>query len=800
MTQAAAQDYVGRAILRREDARLLTGRGEFIADMTLPGMGHAVFVRSSHAHARIVSVDLARAAALPGVLLVLNGADLLRDLPPVQDQQLPLPGKWRTSVPHKIFDPRQPLLAHDKVRHVGEAVAVIVAENRYIAEDAAELVDMDLEPLPPVVDPMAAIEPGSAVVHEKNGTNLLAEFSIAKGDAAAALAAAPHRLKRRFSHHRYAAMPMECRGVLAQHDRRTDALTVWSSTQVVHWVRREVATTLGLSEAQVRCIAPDVGGGFGGKGHVYPEDILLPYLARKLGRPVRWIEDRREHLQSACHSRDQMHDIEVGFDDDGRLLAVHDDFVMDCGAWNPVGVGIPFNTASHLVGPYKVGDLAVRGRVVATNKVPNAPYRGAGRPEAAQAMERMMDLIARERGLEPAEVRRRNLVRAEDMPYATGIPYRDGEPVVYDSGDYPLALEMALDAVGGLEAFRTRQRDARKLGRYLGLGLCSYTEGTGVGPFEGAMVRIDPSGKVVVAAGACPQGQGMETVFSQITADLWQVKPEDVVISLADTAAIPMGFGTIASRSTVNVSAAVHFASHRLRAKVFAIAGNMLECAPADLELREGGVGIVGVPGVRLGLADIARAARPGWDHKRPAEVEAGLEETYYWEPPTVTWSYATHAALVDVDVELGKVTLERYAIAHDCGVVVNPLLAEGQIVGGAVQGIGGALLEELRYDTEGQLLAGSFMDYLLPSASDVPDITVVHTETPSPLNPLGVKGLGEGGAIGPPVAIANAVCDALSMFDIEINATPIRPEALVRAVQEAKARAAASPGGAAGS
>lgn len=798
MSQATAQGFVGRAILRREDTRLLSGQGEYIADMVLPGMGHAVFVRSSHAHGRIRAVDLTRAAALPGVWLVLSGADLLRDLPPVQDQQLPLPGKWKTSVPHKIFDPRQPLLAHDKVRHVGEAVAVIVAENRYIAEDAAELVEIDLETLPAVVDPITAIEQPAALIHEQNGTNLLAEFSIAKGDVAAALAGAPHRLKRRFSHHRYAAMPMECRGVLAQHDRRTDSLSVWSSTQVVHWVRREIATTLGVSEAKVRCIAPDVGGGFGGKGHVYPEDILLPYLARKLGRPVKWIEDRREHLQSACHSRDQLHDIEIGFDAQGRLLAVRDEFIMDCGAWNPVGVGIPFNTASHLVGPYKVGHLSVRGRVVATNKVPNAPYRGAGRPEAAQAMERMMDLIARELRLEPAEVRRRNLVRAEDMPYSTGIPYRDGEPVVYDSGNYPLALEKALEAIGGLEAFRVRQREARKAGRFLGLGLCSYTEGTGVGPFEGAMVRIDPSGKVYMAAGACPQGQGMETIFSQITADLWQVKPEDVVVSLADTASIPMGFGTIASRSTVNVSAAVHFASHRLRAKVFAIAGNMLECAPADLELREGGVGIVGVPGVKLGLGEIARAARPGWDNQRPADVDAGLEETYYWEPPTVTWSYATHAAIVDVDLALGKVKVERYAIAHDCGVVVNPMLAEGQIVGGAVQGMGGALLEEMRYDAEGQLLAGSLMDYLLPSASDVPEITVVHMETPSPLNPLGVKGLGEGGAIGPPVAIANAVCDALAEFGIEINATPIRPEQLVWAIKAAKAARAATADGAA--
>jgi carbon-monoxide dehydrogenase large subunit len=545
-----------------------------------------------------------------------------------------------------------------------------------------------------------------------------------------------------------------------------------------------------MPEARIRCIAPDVGGGFGTKGHVYPEDLVIPFLAMKLGRPVRWIEDRREHLQSACHSRDQIHDIEVGFDRSGRILAVQDRFIMDCGAWNPVGVGIPYNTASHLIGPYKVEHLQIDARVVATNKVPNAPYRGAGRPEAAHAMERMMDLIGRELGLEPSEVRRRNLVRADEMPYAVGIPYRDGEPIVYDTGDYPRALQQALDTLGGLAAFRQRQAQARVEGRHLGLGLCVYTEGTGVGPFEGAMVRIDPSGKVYIAAGSCPQGQGMETVFSQIAADCWKVHPDDVVLTFADTAAIPMGFGTIASRSTVTLSAAIHDASERVRKKVFAIAANAFECSEQDLELRDGSVGIVGVPGASMTLAQVAAAARPGWDHRRPADMDAGLESTCYWEPPTVTWSYAVHAVVVDVDVGLGRVRLEDYVVAHDCGVLVNPMLAEGQIVGGTVQGIGGGMLEELIYDSEGQLWAGSFLDYLLPSAADTPRIRVVHEQSASPSNPFGVKGLGEGGAIGPPVAIANAVCDALAAYGVEFNDTPITPERIFEAVR-VRARAA---------
>ena len=350
---------------------------------------------------------------------------------------MPLPAKWKTSVAHKIFDPRQPLLAIDRVRHVGEAVAVIVADSRYLAEDAAERVVLDLEALPPMVDPEAALAPGATVIHERTDSNQLAEFAIAKGDVDTALAAAPHRLQRRIRHHRYAAVPMECRGVVAQHEVRTDSYTIWSSTQVVHWLRKEAALTLGIAEARIHCIAPDVGGGFGGKGHVYPEDLLIPFLARQVGRPVKWIEDRREHLQSSCHSRDQIHDIDIGFDGTGRVLAFRDAFIMDCGAWNPVGVGIPYNTASHMCGPYQVPAAAISARVVATNKVPNAPYRGAGRPEAAQVMERMMDLIARTLSLEPAEVRRRNMVRPDQMPWPVHLPYRDGVTIRYDGGDYP---------------------------------------------------------------------------------------------------------------------------------------------------------------------------------------------------------------------------------------------------------------------------------------------------------------------------------------------------------------------------
>jgi carbon-monoxide dehydrogenase large subunit len=779
--------FVGRPMPRREDRRLLTGRGRYVADLVLPGTLHAAFVRSQVAHGRIRSVDLSRAAKVPGVVHVLTGSELRAQLPPGRHQPVPMPAKWRAAVKHRISNPPQPLLALDKVRFVGEPLAVIVAESRYAAEDAAELAVVDVEMLPTVRDGGEALKPGATLVHEEIGDNINGEMSIRKGDVDAAMAQAPHRLRRRFYHHRYAASPMECRGVLSQYDPRTDSFTVYSSTQMVHVVRGFICTALGVPEARVRCVAPDVGGGFGVKGHPYVEEPVIAFLSRSLDRPVKWIEDRYEHIVSSCHSRDQTHDVEIGFDDSGRILALRDAFIMDQGAYNPLGLPIICNSVIHLPGPYKIANLAVDGKLVFTTKTPNAPYRGAGRPEVVQVMERLVDLIGRTLGIEPAEVRRRNMVEASEMPYGNGILYRDGEPVVFDSGDYPYALRKALDALGGLDAFRSRQGAVRNQGRYLGLGIGCYNEGTGVGPFEGATVRIESSGKIHVSSGASPQGQGMETVFAQIVADLWKVDPHDVVVTLGDTAAIPMGFGTIASRSTVTVSSALHYASERLRKKAFAIAAEVLECSTHDLELRAGGVGIVGIPGKTLTLGELAQAARPGWDRKRPPNMEAGLEDTHYYEPPTVTWAYAVHAAIVDVDILTGQVKIERYVVAHDCGVAVNPMLVEGQVIGGTVQGIGGALLEELPYNEDGQPLAGSLMDYMVPTASDVPDIELVHMETPSPLNPLGVKGLGEGGAIAPPVTIANAIADALALFDAEFSSTPIKPEEIVKLVGAAR-------------
>jgi carbon-monoxide dehydrogenase large subunit len=778
--------FIGQSVPRREDRRLLQGHARFIADIELSGMLHVAFVRSPLAHARIRSIRIDRALALPGVIMVATGADIREQLVPIQGMQNRPPKAWREAVEHELSIPDQPILATDKVCHVGEALAAIIATDRYLAEDAIALVDLDLEPLPGVASIDAALDPDAPLVHETLASNILARLRMGKGDAAAVLASPARRLSYRFDNHRYAGMPVECRGVVAQYDAALDAVTIWSATQVVHWVRREVAARLALPEARVRAIAPDVGGGFGVKGHVYPEDILIPWLARRLKRPVKWIEDRHEHILNSAHARDDRHEVEIAFDDNGRILAIRNRLHKDSGAYMPVGIGTPVNTAVHLLGPYHVPNYEIAITIVATNKTPNAPYRGAGRPEAAFVMERLIDLIAHALDLDPAAVRLANMIAPESMPYEVGLVYRDGVPVVYDSGDYPQALRRAIDTLGGLGAFRREQEAARGQGRFIGLGLGCYVEGTGAGPFEGATVRIDPSGTIFVATGACAQGQGHETVFAQIAADQWGVRPDQVTVVISDTAAIAMGYGTIASRSAVNSSSAIALASEELRCKVLAIAGHTLECDVEDLELRDGRAMVRGVPNLSMTLKEIAQAARPGWDHGRPPGMAAGLETTAYFEPPTVTWSYAAHAAIVELDRETGAPSIRKYVVVHDAGVLINPKLAEGQVVGGVCQGLGGALLEEMVYDGDAQLLTGSLVDYLLPTAADVPSIEVLHRETRSPANALGVKGLGEGGAIAPPVVIANAVCDALRPVGFELFATPLRPQALVAAMARA--------------
>ena len=758
----------------------------YVSDVRLPNMLHAALLRSMHAHARIHGVDVKEALRLDGVVGVWTGREIEGRISAFPESFEIHPARWLEGVKPVLQGPRATALAQGKVHYVGEPVAIVVAEDRPKAEDAVDVVLVEYEKLPVVVDAEESLQPRATLVHEGSNNNIVFSFSIEKGNVGGALGAAPYTLRERFRHHRYCAAPLEGRGVVAWVEPKTNILTVWSSTQMPHLVRRQIAAQLNLPEETVRVIAPDIGGGFGPKVFVYPEEILVPFLALQLGRPVKWIEDRSEHFISTAHGRDQLHDVECAFDQEGRILAFRDRFLLDNGAYNPMGLTDAYNTAAHLQGPYKIPNFSVTGTCVSTNKVPNAPYRGAGRPEAVFVMERSIDIIAARLGLDPAAVRRRNFVQPEEMPYHAGILYRDGEPICYDSGNYPETLTRALETAGYNE-LRKRQQELREQGRYLGIGIGCYVEGTGVGSFEGAQVRIDPSGQLIIATGATGHGQGHETVFAQIAADLWGVTPDKVSLVEGDTSSIAFGCGTFGSRSTVNVGSAIYGASARLKEKLLRLAAHILEANPDDLELGEGKVFIRGLPQRALSFSELARASVPGWASKLPEGLEPGLEATFYFVPPTVTWANAAHLAVLEVEIDTGIIKLLDYVVAHDAGKLINPLLVDGQIHGGVAQGIGAALYEEIAYDQNGQLLSGSFVNYLLPGAMEVPNIKTVHLESPSPLNPLGVKGLGEGGAIAPPAAIANALADAFVPFGSRVNEIPLTPDRVLRLLSRKK-------------
>jgi carbon-monoxide dehydrogenase large subunit len=781
--------FIGRSIKPHKTSRFLTGGGVYVSDIRLPNMLHAALARSMHAHARIRSIDAEQALRLEGVAGVWTGGDIKDRIALFPESFEIHPRPWLEGVKPILQGPRPAALAQRKVHYVGEPVAIVVAEDRHRAEDAVDTIVVEYEPLTVIVDPDEALKAGAIRVHDEAQDNVVFSFTVDKGNIDQALRAAPYRLRERFRHHRYCAAPLEGRGVIAWVEPKTNILTVWSSTQMPHLVRRQIAAQLNLPEEAVRVIAPDIGGGFGPKVFVYPEEILVPFLALQLNRPVKWIEDRREHFISTAHGRDQVHDVELAFDETGRILGLRDRFLLDNGAYNPMGLTDAYNTAAHLQGPYKIPNLSVSGTCVSTNKVPNAPYRGAGRPEAVFVMERCVDLIAAKLSLDPAEVRRRNFVQPEEMPYHAGILYRDGEPICYDSGNYPETLARALNAAG-YEGLRKQQKELRQDRRYLGIGIGCYVEGTGVGSFEGAKVRIDASGQIVIATGATGHGQGHETVFAQIAADLWYVSPDEVRLVEGDTGSIQFGCGTFGSRSTVNVGSALFEASARLKEKVLRLAAHLLEANPDDLELGNGKVFMRGLPQRSVSFSELARAAVPGWASKLPIGLEPGLEETFYFVPATVTWANAAHVAVIEVDGETGKIKLLDYVVSHDAGTLINPLLVEGQIHGGVAQGIGAALYEEICYDSNGQLLSGSFMDYLLPGSMEVPKIKTVHLESPSSRNPLGIKGLGEGGAIAPPAAIANALADALLPFTAQVNEIPLSPSRVL----ELLARKAKNP------
>jgi carbon-monoxide dehydrogenase large subunit len=772
--------YFGASVRRREDPRLLRGEGRFVDDLRLPGLLHAAFVRSPHAHARVRAVRTAAALQIPGVARVFCFADLAPRLKPLPLFGAPPPG-LAAAIRFDLRQAAQYALCRDRARHVGEIVAMVVAASRAEAEDAAERIEVEWEPLPAAGDAHVAAEPGAPLVHSEWGTNVAVAFQHAIGDTEAAFAAADVVVADTFHSQRYVGMPLETRGVVAHWDRRDGTLTTWNSTQVAHFVQQGLAAALDLPPHKIRVIAPDLGGGFGTKASGYPEDVLIPLAAQALGQPVKWIEDRREHMMGAAHARHQSHEIALAARRDGTILAVRDRIWLDLGAYNVWGIVLPYNTVAHLLGPHRVRDLRVDVRGVVTHKTPNAPYRGAGRPETVFAMDRAVDRLARELRLDPADVRRRNYIRSDELPWDLGMPYRDGNSLVYDSGDFPRALEAALKAAG-YDAFRREQPALRARGIHRGIGISGYVEGTAIGPFEGATVKLDLAGRVLVATGAVNSGQGHETAFAQVAADALGVPLDWVTVVGGDTQAVPFGVGTFASRSAVTAGNSIADACHQVREKLLRAAAGVLEAAPGDLEIEDGRAFVRGAPGSAVPLSRVIQAALPTF--ARPGVAPPDFEASAYHHVPTVTYASAVHVAQVEVDVGTGHVRLLRYVVAHDCGRVINPLIVDGQVHGGVAQGVGGALFEEMVYDEQGQLLTGSLVDYLVPTAMELPRIETVHMECPSPRNPLGTKGMGEGGAISPPAAIANAVEDALAPFGVRVTRTPLSPAAVLALIR----------------
>ncbi|WP_376091855.1 molybdopterin cofactor-binding domain-containing protein [Roseomonas sp. CCTCC AB2023176] len=767
---------IGRAVTRNEDPRLLTGRALFVDDVNPQGLLHAAFLRSPHAHAEILSVDVAAARAHPGVVAVFTADDLgdywqpgplLVPPPPIEGMTF----RQRCQVP----------LARGVVRHVGEPVAMVIADSRYVAEDAVGLIAADYAPLPVLGDLEAAVAPGAPRVHADLPDNVAAEVVQRKGDWAAARAKAAHLVRRRFWYDRGISSPMETRGIVAEWDARADRLTVWDTTQAPVVIRNGLAGMLGLSERQVRVIAPFIGGGFGPKMMMfYPEEVLVPWVALRLERPVKWIEDRLEHFFATTHERGQLHDAEMALDAEGRILGVRDDFLMDTGAYNPYGLTVPLNSQCTLLNCYDVAAYESRFRAVYTNRTLVTPYRGAGRQHGIFVMERLLDAAAREVGLDRTEIRRRNFIPADAFPYRNEIIYQDFAPLTYDSGNYGPILDKALDAIGYERFLAEEQPRARAEGRHVGIGVACYVEGTGIGPYEGAKVRVQTSGKVTLATGIGTQGQGHYTAFAQVVAEQLGVDTRDVEVTTGDTDQFDWGVGTFASRGAVVAGSAAHQAAAAVREKILRAASRHFECDEGDLILEDGKVGIAGVPGKSVPLGVLAAASNPMRGAVR-AGTEPGLEATSYFGPEMGATAAGVHAMVIEVDGETMQPTILRYVVVHDCGTVLNPLILAGQIQGGVAQGIGNAFFEKLEWTEDGQLQNATLADYLLPTALDVPRIELHHTVTPSPLNPLGTKGAGEGGAIPVGALFAQALEDALDLpaRGIEITEIPLSPNRL---------------------
>ena len=754
---------VGASPKRKEDGRFVAGHGRYLDDVQVDGLLHLAIVRSPHAHARVLGVDVEAARALPGVLVVWTLGDL--------------PELATATVPPLVPEPTgrtyiHPVLAGPRVRHVGEAVAVVVASDPYAAADGVERVAVTYEPLAAAISPEAATAPGAPRVNEAWPDNLVSVSTGAKGNPAEALAAAAVVVSARLAYPRVAGMPLETRGVLAAPDPIGGGLTVWTSTQVPFAVRSGIAPVVRLPEERIRVMVPDVGGGFGVKGHVYPEEILVPAVARRLDRPVKWVETRHEHCLTAAGDRDQVHEARIGLERDGRIVGIETVFTRDHGAAPTLGEAITLNTINHLPGPYRVPHYRGVGRNVLTHKTFAAAYRGAGRrPEAAFVLDRLLDRAARRLGMDPAALRRMNLIRPDEMPSPTGLTYRDGAPIIYDPADYPAAFDRLLQTLD-YAGWRREQVKRRGSARPIGIGLCAYVEGTGLGPFEGADIRVDPDGTVFVHLGVCAQGQGHETTLAQIAADELAVPLESVMVVGGDTSLVGYGMGTIASRVAAVGGPAVQRSAAQVARKARLVGAELFECAPEDVVLADGRVHVRGVPGKSVTLGQVARAAV-----RSRAVAEAGgpgLSACAFFYPDTVTWAFGMQGIVLEIDLEACAISPLKLAAMHDCGRPINPVIVEGQLHGGIAQGLGSALGESLIYDDAGQLLTGTLMDYPMPRAEDMPPLEVVHLDFPSAINPLGIKGVGESGVIPPAATVANAVEDALADYGVEVDRPPV--------------------------
>lgn len=777
MSGEASDTFIGSPVLRNEDRVLLTGKAMFTGDVNLPGMLHVAFLRADFAHAKLGEIDTSAIEGMDGVVAVYTADDLgdywqhgplLVSPPPIKRLEF----NARTQVP----------LAKDKVRHVGEPIAVVVATSRYIAEDAVAEMWADLEPLDAVVDLEAAVAEGSPLVHDDVPGNCNAHVIQEKGDfAAIGEEGVALRLKKRFVYDRGVAAAMENRGVVAHWDDKAQRMTIWDSTQAPIPIRNGLAAMLGLDEAQVQVIAPFVGGGFGPKIMMYyPEEMLIPWISMKLGRPIKWIEDRLENFYCTTQERGQVHECEAVFDADGKILGVHDVFLHDTGAYSPYGLTVPINSQCTLVGPYNIPNYYSEFRSVFTNKIYVTPYRGAGRQHGVFVMERMLDFAAKELGLDPFEIRRRNYIPPEAFPnVGHEIIYQDFVELVYDSGNYLPALEKAEKLLDYKRFKEETQPAARAEGKLLGIGVVSYVEGTGIGPYEGCRVRIEPSGQVQAATGIGTQGQGHYTLLAQIVADQVGCKVEDVKVVTGDTREFNWGCGTFASRGAVVVGNACHAAASRVREKILALGAHELGVSEDRLELGGGFCRVKGEPDRKLSLGEMAAMANPMRGAVKPG-TEPGLEATDYYGPERGATASGVHGIVIEVDPVTYRIDIHKYCVVHDCGKILNPMIVEGQIVGGMAQGIGNAYYEQLHYSEDGQLLNASFMDFLLPTAEDMPrEILTDHIETPNPKSVFGAKGAGEAGCIPTGALWVQAIEDALADAGLEITEIPLSPNRL---------------------